>query len=732
MNVITEINPEEVGRRLTQVREAAGMKQAELARRITWSPAVLSRIESGERQLSPDELITVMDAIGTPEALQLSKALGREWWEIQRPPLDHPDQDLLWEAEQVCRELVEVRSHPEVRHAFERRLTEYIEDIKQTASLLLKREHEVAFIGSKGIGKSTAICRVTGLEVPSPDGGPPAPVLEAGGGGVTICDAHLRSGHSHGLLIEPCGDDEIRAHVTDFAEHILKGSAVESAEDAGGEDEARGISQEMERAIRNLAGFKVRREKGPDGKTLRRDEAKELAAKTSSIREYVVDVLARMELHRRDRRDIWYDPSVGKSPLAWLKDTFEKVNNGRHPEFTLPNRIEVIVPRSLLGATDLSVRLIDTRGIDRTAARADLERHLDEPHTLALLCSSFNDAPSAAAYLLLERAKEAGIRKIELNAALLILPRPNEALAVKDEAGIRAETIEEGYDLKAEFASMALEPLGLQNLKIGFFNSFGDEPARMQGLILECLERIRQSFRTRIQDAITNSRSLLLNHGEEHVQEVLRSAAHMMTTWIDQNSTVPALSGHVQDSLMSQIQTAYAATVRATVRRQGEWRNLKYGHHLGYGARLLAFRALESLVEKFKTVTELMEANAEYEEATELIQQARGVLISAFEDLLRKAQIMGQTAFEEALKLDPSLWVNCENEWGQGPGYRDRVVRWNREWFSGEPRRDLEQEFWEVVTREWGVALERLSSLLETDIEVPTEGAGQAYSVITH
>jgi transcriptional regulator with XRE-family HTH domain len=717
MTVITEANQQEVGRRLTQVREAAGLKQAELARRITWSPAVLSRVESGERQLSPDELKTVMEAIGTPEAFQLSKALGRDWREIQRPPLDHPDQDLLWEAEQTCRELAQLRTHPEVRHAFERRLTEYIDDIKQTASQLLKREHEVAFIGSKGIGKSTAICKVTGLEVPSPDGGPLAPVLEAGGGGVTICDVHLCSGHGYGMLIEPCSDDEIRAHVTDFAEHTLKGRVGESDEDAGGDDEARGISQEMERAVRNLAGLKVRREKGPDGKTLRRDEAKDLAAKTISIREFVVDVLARMELHRRDRRDIWYDPSVGKSPLAWLKDTFEQVNNGRHPEFTLPNRIEIIVPQLLLGASDLSVRLIDTRGIDRTAARADLERHLDEPHTLALLCSNFNDAPSAAAHLLLERAKGAGIRKLELNAVLLVLSRANEALAVKDEAGVRAETVEEGYDLKAEFASMALEPLGLQNLKIGFFNAFGDEPARMRGLILGCLEKIRQSFRTRIQEAIASLRSLLLNHEKEQVQEVLRSAARMMTTWIDQNSTVPAVSGHVQDSLMLQIQTAYAATVRATVRREGEWRNLSYGHHLGYGARRLAVLALEPLVEKFKTATELMEANPEYVEAKDLIQQARHVLDSAFEDLLRKAHIMGLTAFKEALKLDPSLWLNCESEWGQGAGYRDRVAQWNREWFSAEPRRDLEQELWEVVTREWGIALERLSSLLETDAE---------------
>ena len=726
MSAVAEISQQEVGRRLTQVREAAGIKQAELARKITWSPAVLSRVESGERPLAAEELKTVMEAIGTPEAVQLSKALSREWREIQRPPLDHADQDLLWDAELICRDLVALRNHPDVRHAFERRLTEYIDDIKQSAALLLRREHDIAVIGPRGIGKSTGICKVTDLEVPGPDGGPAIPVLEAGGGGVTICDVYLRSGHGYGLLIEPCSDDEIRAYVTDFAEHILKGNTIESEEDEEKEEDAQGIAQEIARAVRNLASLKVRREKGPGGKRTSRDEAKELAAKAGSVREYVVDVLTRMELHRRDRRDIWYDPSLGKPPLVWLKDTFEQVNNGRHPDFTLPTRIEVIVPQALLGTTDLTLRLIDTRGIDRTAARADLERHFDEPHTLVVLCSSFNDAPSSAAYLLLERAKEAGIRRLELNAALLVLPRPNEALAVKDEAGVRAGTIEDGYELKSESASMALQALGLENITIGFFNAFGDEPSRLRNLLLESIGKIRQSFRTRIEEAVTSARSLLLNHEQEQVQKILRSAARMMQTWVSQHSGVPRLSGHVQDSLMSQIQIAYASTVRATVRREGEWRNLSYGHHLGYGARRLAVLALEPLVEKFKAVTETMEDNPEYAEAKGLVQQARRVLESAFEDLLRKAQIMGQTAFKDALKLDPSIWVNCENEWGQGPGYRDRVARWNEVWFSAEPRQELEQELRDVVTREWSVVLKRLSSLLETDAAVPAEAMGQS------
>src|SRR5687768_2341679 len=327
------ISQQELGRRLMQLREAAGLKQAELARRITWSQAVLSRVESGERELSTDELQTVMQAIGTADALHLSEALAREWREIARPPLDHPDQDLLWQAEQVCRNLVELRNHPDVRHAFERRLSEYIDGIKRVASLILKREHEIAVIGPKGIGKSTMISKITGLEVPSPDGAPALPVLEAGGGGITVCDVHLATGHGYGLLIEPCSDEEIRAYVTDFAEHI-KGVGTRSEED--GDDAPHGIAQEIDRAIRNLAGLRVRREKVPDGKTVRRDEAKELAAKATSMREYVVDVLARMDLHRRDRRDIWYDAGAGKPPLVWLKDTFEQINNGRHPEFTLP------------------------------------------------------------------------------------------------------------------------------------------------------------------------------------------------------------------------------------------------------------------------------------------------------------------------------------------------------------------------------------------------------------
>ena len=198
--------------------------------------------------------------------------------------------------------------------------------------------------------------------------------------------------------------------------------------------------------------------KGRMEKTVRRDEAKTLAA-NKSIREFVVELLARMELHRRD---IWYDPNSGKSECAWLRDTFELINNGRHPDFTLPSRIELVVPDELLSPTDLGIRIIDTKGIERTAARADLEHHLDETHTLAVLCSGFNEAPGTNARLLLERANKAGVRNLETSTALLVLPHSGQALAVKHN-GIRVEIVTEGYEVKHEQIKTALDLRSLIN-----------------------------------------------------------------------------------------------------------------------------------------------------------------------------------------------------------------------------------------------------------------------------
>ncbi|MEN4880436.1 helix-turn-helix transcriptional regulator [Pantoea agglomerans] len=706
----TNISSLELGKHLTLVRERAGIKQAELARKVTWSAAVLSRIESGERSVDSGELSLLLEAIDTPEASRLRTIIERSWQVLERPSLDHPDQDLLWSAEEVAKQLTALAQKPDTKHAFERRLSTYVDELKASACLLLKREHQVAFIGSIGIGKSTAICRLTGLEVAVTETSPFAPVLEAGAGGITVCEVHLRQGPGYGLLIDPTPDDAIRAHVSDFAEYI-RGNNSQSI--AG--EESQGISKEIERAIRNLAGLRISKSKGEEGKVIRSDEAKELAKKYGSTREIVVEILSKMELPRRDRRDVWYDASTGKQPLNWLKDTFEEINNGRHPEFTLPARIEVFVPEQLLPIDELSVRFIDTKGIDRTAARSDLEGLLYDPHTLAILCSGFNNAPAAEARLLLERGKDAGVRDLIQKAALLVLPRSGEALEVKDEVGMKVESVEEGYELKHEQISMSLAPLGLSGLAVGFFDSRQDDPLLFQSFLSDQLDNVRRSFGHQLNEIISNAKVLLQNYEQAQTQEVIRQAALQLRTWINRHRSPEHLNLRVQDSLIEQLGYAYAATIRASVNRDGDWYNLNFGHHLGYGARKIAVQSLHSAVLGFTEICHNMAVTPDLEEAAELLGQSQRLLQTAYDELLAKIQIMGQTSFREELKQDRDFWTSCQREWGLGSGYKGRIVSHSGNWFKNPEKKQLEDELWSLIQREWNLALNRVESLLVTD-----------------
>jgi len=49
--------------RLRQVRERAGLSQAELARRSKLTPPGLNKIETGKRRIGPDALRRVVDAL---------------------------------------------------------------------------------------------------------------------------------------------------------------------------------------------------------------------------------------------------------------------------------------------------------------------------------------------------------------------------------------------------------------------------------------------------------------------------------------------------------------------------------------------------------------------------------------------------------------------------------------------------------------------------------------------
>ncbi len=265
----------------------------------------------------------------------------------------------------------------------------------------------------------------------------PNPVLEVGDGGVTICEVHIAQGPGYGLVIEPMSEYELRREVFEFAT-LLKNPPKAAQDQDDGAGQTIGTSKEIDRAVRNMSRLTktVRQETGPDGKRVRitEDPAQELGNDSANTSEFVVEILARMNLERRTKRELWYSAATAeKEPLGWLNESFELINNGRHTDFSIPRRMDVLVPWPILGEESLSIRIVDTKEVDRVVERADIGKLLNDPGTVVVMCSNFTAMPSPSVQALLERAKAGRIAGIQHKAAILSLARFDEALAVKDD-----------------------------------------------------------------------------------------------------------------------------------------------------------------------------------------------------------------------------------------------------------------------------------------------------------
>jgi len=267
----------------------------------------------------------------------------------------------------ALRRLRNLRENPKLKNVFIRQIDLYEKELGRLAAFLHLCSHKIAFIGSIGVGKSTAICKLAGLLKPGEAKLEREIVLDTGAGGTTICQVHIKKGPQFGLRIEPRSDASIRRDVEDFAEYLLylvRGSSSTPKANSA-EDDSPGISKEVERAIRNMSGLVERKYKSDVGKWVRIDPARELATRFSSIDELAIEILTRMDLVRRSNRDTWYPEDGGDHPMQWLQQIFSDINNVRGPEFTLPQKIEVLIPKPMLAETEYSFEIIDTRGVSQ-------------------------------------------------------------------------------------------------------------------------------------------------------------------------------------------------------------------------------------------------------------------------------------------------------------------------------------------------------------------------------
>lgn len=710
----------EIGPYLSRLRIEAGLTQKEVAELAAIYPGVLSRIESGERTPTDDEVKRIVAALDTEDARQFGAALSLDWTHLQRPPVGHPHTELLWQGEECLAKLAEVREKVlpgnDKNDPFQARLKESEEEIEHVAALVRNLEHTIAFVGDIGVGKTSALCAMLGLEVPRTPSGRRMEVLEVGTGRTTICEVQVVQGPAFGLLAEPLTDEEVEREVFEFADYLKRTSeniaSATSAEGSATSDPSfPGTTREISRCIRNMSRLTVPR-LGAGSQGDRVDPAIQLARNAQDSTALAGEIVSRMSLQQRRRRETWYAPDSGREPMVWLAEIFRQVNNGRHPEFSIPRVIEVMLPGEILDEKTLKLRLVDTKGIDATVERADLDNQLRDPSTVVALCTGFNDAPAVSVQALLEQAQRSGIENLDSKTMVLALVHPDQAYGVKYDDGTEVETVEEGYALKADQVKMQLGVRDVKCAAVEFFNCREETPDRVKESLLTLVRNVRERNCHQLSEVVTRTSTMLDNYEEEQVIAENKEASRRLVRWLDDNRELPAFDSKLEANLISAIQRAHPSSVRASVRREGVWGNLNYNYQMGNGVQAMVDPVVGDRIRGFTEVAnftagDLAGARDLVDQAIRLMETGKGRLLDACRDF-------GGTIHTYDMKGARSLWDSCDSEWGQGPGYRDRVLGHHDAWFEKRTDGDggLKSRVREFVEGEWESLLGRVESIL--------------------
>ncbi|KGK41485.1 hypothetical protein LH51_14715 [Nitrincola sp. A-D6] len=223
------------------------------------------------------------------------------------------------------------------------RLIENRNGIARLLDAIEQKHFSAAFIGKIGAGKTSAICKVSGLQYDGPDN-EPVEVLKTGAGRTTVCEVAVEYSPRYSIKVEPLPDEEVQRIVGNFADFIwTKASKTIADEDEGGNL----LSEELTRCIRNMLGLTIEKKK-EDGKWRSSDKALEFSKSCKSVIEVNDLMFSCLALESRTETEFWPNPEESKSWQSWLKENFARINDGKNKTVSIPARITIRGPFPLM------------------------------------------------------------------------------------------------------------------------------------------------------------------------------------------------------------------------------------------------------------------------------------------------------------------------------------------------------------------------------------------------
>ncbi len=138
--------------------------------------------------------------------------------------------------------------------------------------------------------------------------------------------------------------------------------------------------------------------------------------------------------------------------------------------------------------------------------------------------------------------------------------------------------------MKRDQAETTLQSIGLAGSGVEFFNALSDDPKNCKAFMLDLVKNLRLQHQLGLQQMIEDARTLVENFEQQQTLEVQRLAARLLKDWLSNNEELDFASfASPEHGLMSAINSAHPSSLRASIRREGNWYNLDWTFRISSG-----------------------------------------------------------------------------------------------------------------------------------------------------
>lgn len=539
-------------------------------------------------------------------------------------------------------------------------------------------KYKIVFIGPNGVGKTTLICNLFNLTNEEN-----RELLSIGAGGTTISEVEIkfsRNDYSK-FLIEFISHKELHNLIHDFAL-----SHFPNPENNGNNSF---ITQEIYRALKNVMNFSVNENEY-------KNEINNLKIASDNIlSEFEKLLLERINFDQELIKELHFD-NTNKliSEKQWIKKTFADLNVCKIKGYSIPKKITIILGDEFWNDNYKNINsIIDTKGLDNSYAREDIDSYIKSDDTVCVFSTSFENAPNGDIQEFIRRNLQNETNYLTSKNYVLLIPRNDEPCNILNQDGNNIENWQEGVNIKLLHVRNTIRSLvgkfqddNVYAIDVKYRkNRFLDENnidfnykqitnfiSSINNKILERRELIEISsyFEQKI-NSIINIEEL----GDDFIKNLHKIRSQIKVT--ARLDDIQFNSYSINIGFINKILRLHFMTLHAVNRRAGVW--LDRGIDLSYILiGLIRELTFSETKEKIKSIKLIISEKIEVSDQQIDISNIKELLIQSIDNSYNRfldevCSTIGKKIQFDYLNYDNELWLKLINEYGRGPGFVARV-----------------------------------------------------------